>query len=410
MSDKNKQHYVPRMYLRNFANGNLFDLYNIKNGLIKNVAFNSQCYKNNFYGSDKVYETKLSELENKWSYSIKQVINNVDKYDNIHEGNIKEFCCFQYFRTEAAHLRTKAAYLDITKKILPSLCQMENIAITNEQIEKFAYNYVESHENTQSTMKMLIDNATKLSPDLGNLQFTVLENNTEINFITSDNPVIIGNEFQKEHGLGIDCIGFYMLMPLSPRYYVAIVDAKIYSKFRNKRKIEISLDMVKQLNHAQFINSLVNIYANSTDEIKELEEYIDGFIPTIKCNLLDNYNKNYNNFLSADLKKQANLIFKNMLEIVNTKIYKNICKNQSICFSMDLLELCNLAKPFANRVNYNFHRSASYSDMKLRISFMKICNDKIIKELSKQDDGYVNEIELVKKYEEFLEKYFTDNL
>lgn len=41
---KRKQHYVPKLYLKNFTQNNFFTVYNVeKNEKIKNVYYGSQC-------------------------------------------------------------------------------------------------------------------------------------------------------------------------------------------------------------------------------------------------------------------------------------------------------------------------------------------------------------------------------
>ena len=159
MAEKTKQHFVPQFYLKNFAINKKFNIYNIKRGLIENVPYGSQCYKNNFYGKDKIYETQLSILEGKWATSIKNIITNPKNISTSDAESIKEFCCFQYLRTKSAYIHTQNMLYDITSRTMPIIAQFHNLKVNDEDIKRYAYNYVKQKEDPKKTMKRQIDNA-----------------------------------------------------------------------------------------------------------------------------------------------------------------------------------------------------------------------------------------------------------
>ena len=74
---------------------------------------------------------------------------------------------------------------------------------------------VKDLESIEDTTKRQIDIAKECYEKLDNLQILIIENKTDLEFITSDNPIVIGNEFQNEYGLGMDCIGICFLFPIS---------------------------------------------------------------------------------------------------------------------------------------------------------------------------------------------------
>ena len=50
MAENKKQHYVPKTYLKRFANGKLFSVLNVENeDIYENVAYVNQCYESYFY-------------------------------------------------------------------------------------------------------------------------------------------------------------------------------------------------------------------------------------------------------------------------------------------------------------------------------------------------------------------------
>lgn len=405
MSNQNKQHYVPKFYLKNFSNNNYFNIYNRKNGLIENVPYKSQCYKNNFYGKDKIYENKLSVLETNWANSILNIINNPHNICETDKNNVKEFCVFQQLRTEAAYNRTQNMLFDLTSKIIPIISQFNNLQINEKDIKGYAYNYVKNHEKQEETMKRQIENAIKLSPTLNDLQLTIFINNTNIEFITSDNPIIIGNRYQTEYGLGLDCIGFYCLCPISPKYYVAIIDSKIYYKLRDKTNININETLVKKINLLQFKNSLSNIFFNDKKTYYELKKDLDYYEIAQKGKLLEEYNNKYNNFLSYEAKSFYNQFFFNVLENTNKNLICFMSKNLIGDNIKELFDVDKQAKPFQNLMNYNFHRSASLKDVKDRILLMQI-GTSYAEENIKDDTDYKQQKDLIKTYEEFLYDYF----
>lgn len=408
MANKVKQHFVPKFYLKNFSDGARFNIYNIKSGLITDVPYASQCYKNNFYGKDKIYEDKLSVLESKWASSIRAILGSINSITLEDENSLKEFCCFQKLRTEAAYNHTQNMFYDITSKIIPSICHYHNLSVSEDDIKRYAYNYVKGKENPEKTMKRQIDNAIKLSPILNNLQLTILENISNIDFITSDNPIIIGNEYQPESGLGFDCIGFYCLFPLSHKYYVALTDSKVYYKFKNKKNIKVNKDIVRKINLLQFKNSLTNIFFKNLKSFSDLKTDLEYYETAQKGKLLEEYNNKYNNFLSNELKSISNELFFNLLENTDKNLICFMSKKLIADSIQPLFDIDKKAKPFKNELNYNFRRSAKTSDILRRIAFMKFCtSEKIGKTI--QHKMPQSQRSLIEKYESFLYDYFEIN-
>lgn len=409
MASKTKQHYVPKLYLKNFSDGKFFNIYNLKKGLIENVPYGNQCYKNNFYGSDKIFEEKLSVLENNWACSILNVINSCESISIEDEKNLKEFCCFQQLRTEAAYYIRQNMMFDMAYKVIPLICQFHNLQISEDEIKHHAISYVKRHENPEESMKSQIKHAIQLSPVLNNLNLTILKNNSNIGFITSDNPIIIGNEYQPDGGLGLDCIGFFCLFPISPKLYVAITDSKIYYKFKNKKIINLKENTVRKLNLWLYKNCRWNIFFKDKKSLDYLLNDLECFSEITKNNLVTVYNQTFNNFLNNELKKQANDKFELLLEGIDKNIFYFLCKPLIDINIEELLALHDRAKPFKCQGNYNFHRSASLEKVAERICLMRLCTsdkltDIIKKPVSKKDSDLVN------LFETFLFDYFNNKL
>ena len=408
MAEKTKQHYVPRFYLKNFAEGKVFNIYNSKHHSIMNdVPFASQCYKNNFYGKDKIYENELSVLETKWSSAIKNVILNSNSITKEDETLLKQFCCFQHVRTEKAFLHTRNAFFDMARQLFTIDLRHKGITATEQEINAYAYKYSKDLESIEDTTKRQIDIAKECYEKLDNLQILIIENKTDLEFITSDNPIVIGNEFQNEHGLGMDCIGIYFLFPISPQIYICVFDSRIYSNIKDKNKIVISRTIVEKLNILQYKNSLENIFSITNNGVEFIINYVDKRCNAIRKSLVSKYNNTQNNFLSQNQKEFTNTLFANVLSNISNKTISLICKSKPENIRLEFLKINKAAEPFQNKLNYNFHRSATEKEVNDRISFMLSCHNPNIEfPLKEKLNANKQEYELVCLWADFLKNYF----
>lgn len=90
MGEKNRQHYVPKFYMRNFSDKEqsiaTFNILNSK--YIPNAYIKRMCQKHNFYGDDNRIENFLDkEIENKAAAIIKNILN-TNTFPNIIEDYI----------------------------------------------------------------------------------------------------------------------------------------------------------------------------------------------------------------------------------------------------------------------------------------------------------------------------------
>ncbi|MFF2015236.1 DUF4238 domain-containing protein [Paenibacillus sp. NPDC058177] len=77
MADKNRQHFVPKFYLRNFSNNiKAIDTFNLTNSkYIQNSSIKDMCHRHNFYGADNRMENFLAEvIESKASLLINIIL------------------------------------------------------------------------------------------------------------------------------------------------------------------------------------------------------------------------------------------------------------------------------------------------------------------------------------------------
>lgn len=188
MGEKKRQHYVPQFYLKNFVReNNKFTVLNIRSGkIIEEVPYKKQCYENYYYGNDGMWEEKLGEIERKTSLIINKILNQSTYYPNPKEiSTMKEFVLYQRYRTMIPQQA-----LDVTSHLVNKIDDLELIII----------------------------------------QY----NNEKQKLISSDNPVIFYNPFNKR-SLGLVNAGLIIIFPISPKKLIVIFDSKMYSKYKGKK-------------------------------------------------------------------------------------------------------------------------------------------------------------------------------
>jgi len=142
---------------------------------------------------------------------------------------------------------------------------------------------------TLNSTKIVSDNPTliplqvaeELLPIAFDLKYKLLLNNTENNFITSDNPVIFYNQFLKKRkafggiaGLGVK--GLEILFPISPRHYIIFYDGDIYRVGESNDSIVVITEKkdVNALNILQYLNARENLYFNHSIEESVIKQII----------------------------------------------------------------------------------------------------------------------------------------
>lgn len=94
LAEKKKQHYVPKTYLKHFANEKAFSVLNIdKNVIYENVPYASQCYENYFYGNDLNWEKRLDSMESQWGMVLDKICRG-ENIDAIDKALVKQFSIY----------------------------------------------------------------------------------------------------------------------------------------------------------------------------------------------------------------------------------------------------------------------------------------------------------------------------
>lgn len=203
-----RDHYVSQTYLKHFSchTGYVF-IYRKKEKLAKEVPIKSICYEK---GGDICEDSTnkfslrdlLAEIEPLWNnfiYAMKQrriLETNLDYSSTNQEpsflGKISLFLSYlRCLSPEVNRLGKKRQELIANKTILPLLVNVEDDRldeITRESIRNGGYEAQIGNDQYYKGMGAKV--LSKIATELYNRQWEILENTTDIKFVTSDTPLI----------------------------------------------------------------------------------------------------------------------------------------------------------------------------------------------------------------------------
>ena len=143
------QHYVPRFYMKYFANIKnagtkkekvLISFYQFKDNMLKeNIPINSICSEDHFYDQDGKTERTLADLEICWSRALKSAIDNNVTTDDI--KSIKEFVAYQIGRTKAMLFHNREMATTMMKGILK---QRFGDIVDEDDVQEFLANKIQN--------------------------------------------------------------------------------------------------------------------------------------------------------------------------------------------------------------------------------------------------------------------------
>jgi hypothetical protein len=252
MADHKNQHYVPKCHLKPFSLngcGKAINLYaSTQQRLIRNAAVKSQCARDYFYGTDGEIESGLAEVEGEYAEAVRNVVAGTDTDRDL--DLLRYFAYLQLRRTEVAVTRMKQAedamLVDVPEHIMPP-DTVENIMIASLQM------------------------CAQSQPLVTDLKVRIIENKTEVEFVTSDDPAVSTSKWMSQRkgaeGFGVMSSGFLLMMPLTPKLAVFCYDGLVYtvpSLVGGRILIKKSAD-AEALNELHYLKSAANIYFSTWD-------------------------------------------------------------------------------------------------------------------------------------------------
>ena len=260
---KENEHFLPQHYLRQFRirDSKLIGIAKVAPfRLIGAGPIRGQCQKQNFYsdspGADKLLGTTESDLA--------PVLTDVVKREDFNSPQLVALRLLAVL----LHIRTRKAIE--TAKVFPKYIAYK---VIKHGIESGRLPPPPGGRWTEDMMDFggvagsLIEEAViPCWMEMQTLQLKLLRAPPNEYFITSDNPVVILNEFcsranSQRSFAGFSLTGFELLLPISPNICLFFFDQNVYKVGRRKsRLVHISADDVEILNALQIQSAETCLY------------------------------------------------------------------------------------------------------------------------------------------------------
>jgi len=329
---KERQHFVPKFYLRNFsykANGHQIGVFNTRSSFfIQTAKLKTQAYKPFFYGKDGVVEEYLSEIES----SVGPIINSIIQNPKTFFPNKEQYTLLLYFIVLMSGRNPVASdnIIENDAQIKQAFSDMSN----------GRYRIDEERITREESIKIALGNLDFYTTICSDLKIKFLINKCSIPFITGDNPVVKYNQFFENQNWplsygGYGTVGIKFLFPISPIITLIIYDGTFY-KVGDKKKMFLEIDMleeINQLNLLQFLNCSSIIFFNELCNNKSIEELFTKSKKYEKANqpktniapFYFNYNgasKTDSIIVQNDTDCKINLKLRNVTQTKKAKSYK----------------------------------------------------------------------------------------
>ncbi|MBW8864208.1 MAG: DUF4238 domain-containing protein [Verrucomicrobia bacterium] len=274
-----KDHFVPRHYLRQFT------INKSENIVVANISpyrfmgvkgIGGQCQETDFYENDEALEKVLWTAENDLAPVLKRVSDKAD-FTEPELVALKSLAAHLHFRTK----KTAEAYKFFQKRIFYEV--IKNAIDVGQLPPPPEGKWTEEMVDCKGVSGFLIKDVISCSMEMQTLASKLIKAEDGASFVTSDNPVIILNQFcanaEPHHGFaGFNKSGFQLLLPISPKLCLLVYDAKIYKVGSPRRRlVEISNADVEIVNALQIQSAENFIYFHETKLEQEVQSLIERF-------------------------------------------------------------------------------------------------------------------------------------
>ena len=238
MAESKKQHYVPQFYLRNFSkDGKTIGCCHCKIEEKRSIIINEapikfQACKDYFYTKDVRLEKEFSKVEGQANILIKKILSSEQiRLTAYEEESLKQYIFFQHIRTPFYANEHESMMVQFYHQIAPEDKDVE-IKLEGKQIF------------------VLQTFLPKIAEFVKPFRAIILENKTDLPFVTSPEPVILLNPYQikrKNYIFGSATHGSMYYIPLSSKKAIILYNPLAY-KMKGRHMASCSLTDVAYLN------------------------------------------------------------------------------------------------------------------------------------------------------------------
>ena len=297
MSEVKDNHYVPRLYLRNFTdnpahkNGK-FDFLNLESQEhIGVIPHGSQMKERYFYKKGTDIEKKLGDVfEGKHATIVKNILDNQFVPDS---ASLIEIVLLMHFRTRAQrdedlffrkHMIDQnidvlvSSFKSSLKRDVPFLANAMGDAVIEDMVRGGSYKkYLKKTDSAEKQIK----NFERIKEEMAGLKSVILNNTSSTNLISSDRPVLLLNPFlnRKKVNFGKDGMfqmGILLVLPISPTKIIICFDSNIYENPFEISKRELSDQDVEKINKLQILCGVEGIYSKQLP--KDITEIVSAYL------------------------------------------------------------------------------------------------------------------------------------
>lgn len=262
MAENKKQHYVPKFYLKLFSNSHSSSHIKIfvksTNKIIPNGDLKNQTCENYFYGKDIKIEKEFSKIEDEVSRIVSEITESktLPKLQNVDYKSLWIFTFLQNSRTKYRADETN----EMINKTLKTI--FKNDIRLKDKIDEVEFGY-------KNPVLLNLDTLINTIVVTKDLKCKLIINQTNKPFVTSDNPIVLYNQFleQRNHQFGkcgLASKGLQVFYPINPELALIYYDEKVYKiGFRKRNYVRTSNEKdIESLNILQFLNSDKVVYSN----------------------------------------------------------------------------------------------------------------------------------------------------
>ena len=255
-----EHHFVPQFYLRAFSlDGRSTNCFNFRRERwIRCASVKHQCSRRNFHAFSPGLEKQLGDIEGRAATIIRRIRDNTKL-----PAQGSEDAAWLIAYTAFQRCRTPRATEGLTK-VMAYLREIAGHAVPQNDVAE------------QHPVAVTLRAAGAVFHAARDLEFHLICNDSPIEFVTSDDPVALHNQYCEgityTGVLGWKCRGLQAFLPLSPRELLVLFDPSVYRIGGSHKGSRITL--ICSANDAAMFNAL-QIH-NADENVYFANAYGDG--------------------------------------------------------------------------------------------------------------------------------------
>lgn len=278
---KISNHYVPKLYLRNFSKDRKrINLFINENGkYIENAPIKYQGCKDYLYGKDGSIEDFFCFFEDKTAPILRNIISS----NTLPARETEEYQFLLYFILlsnirDTRHADSINDMIDTQMKQIIGIQRRHGIDNLNG-IDISKYKLSVDKPNYYPLIS-----SQKIFPILLDLNSVLLYSSCDREYITSDSPVVKYNSFYLERnyyrGYGFVNCGIQIFLPISPKLCILVYDGIMYNiKGEKHGKLDILKGrIIDSLNSLFYLNSYKFLYFSGNVKERYIESLVNDNI------------------------------------------------------------------------------------------------------------------------------------